>query len=93
MRYVVDARYLELYRIWLKFEDDSERIVDLEGELTGEAFEPLCDLDVFRKVALNRALDTIVWESRADFAPEFFYAIGEPMQDSQKGLSGNARNP
>lgn len=85
MRHVVAARYLERYEIWLKFDDGAERVVDLEGELTGEVFAPLRDLEVFRTVALDSELDTITWETGADFAPEFLYEIGEPLEDRTTG--------
>ena len=47
MQDVIEARYLEGYKIWLRFEDGAEGEIDLTGELNGEVFEPLRDQAVF----------------------------------------------
>jgi len=77
MLQIVDMRYLKDYKIWIKFNDGLEGIIDLENELWGEMFEPLKDKNLFKKVKLNKELGTIVWENGADFAPEFLYKLLE----------------
>ena len=67
--HVTSVRYLDDYRIWLRFSDGAEGIIDLESELYGEIFEPLRDLALFRQVELTGR--TIEWPNGADFAPEF----------------------
>ncbi len=69
--HVVKAEYKEAYRIWLKFNDGSEGVVDLKDELYGEMFEPLRDLNKFKSFRVDPELETLVWENGADFAPEF----------------------
>lgn len=68
-----EAKYVTGYKIALAFEDGLQGIIDLEGELWGEVFEPLNDRELFKQVRLNRELNTICWENGADFAPEFLY--------------------
>ena len=70
---LADMRHVSGYRLLLRFEDDREGEIDLEGELWGEVFEPLREQDLFKTVELNRELNTICWENGADFAPEFLY--------------------
>ena len=70
---LADIRHVSGYRLWLRFEDGREGEVDLEAELWGEVFEPLTQQDYFKTVELNRDLNTICWQNRADFAPEFLY--------------------
>ena len=36
-----EAKYQSDYRIWLRFADGTEGVVDLKDELWGEVFEPL----------------------------------------------------
>lgn len=71
---ITEMQYLSGYRVWLKFEDGKEGEVDLKDELWGEVFEPLKEVDRFKAVRLDRELNTICWETGADFAPEFLYA-------------------
>ncbi|MGD0078923.1 MAG: DUF2442 domain-containing protein [Sedimentisphaerales bacterium] len=77
MHYVTDVTYLSEYKLKLRFDDDSVKIVDLESYLDGPIFEPLKNQDFFRKVTVNSDIDTIVWPNNADFAPEFLYEIGK----------------
>jgi hypothetical protein len=68
---IAEARHIEKYTIWVKFNDGIEGEVDLKDELWGPIFEPLNDLNIFRKFSLHPELHTIVWENGADFSPEF----------------------
>jgi len=71
---LVNAEYLDGYRIKLKFEDGKEGVINMENELWGEVFEPLKDISQFREFEINPELKTIVWPSTgADLAPEFLY--------------------
>ncbi len=67
------ATYLHDYKIHVTLDDGREGVIDLEGELWGEVFEPLEDTDVFRSFRMDTELDTIVWPTGADLAPEFLY--------------------
>ncbi len=65
------AEYLCDYKIRVRFEDGREGVLDLAGELWGEVFEPLKDTDLFRRFRVDTELDTIVWPTGADLAPEY----------------------
>ena len=77
MIWLTDAKYLNDYKIRIKFNDDKEVIVDLEKHLEGSIFKPLKDLEYFKQVKFNPDSDTIEWENGADFAPVFLYEIGK----------------
>jgi hypothetical protein len=68
---IVEARYVDGYTLWLRFNDGAEGEVDLKEELWGPIFEPLKDLNCFRQFTVHPELHTIVWENGADFSPEF----------------------
>lgn len=70
---ITEAKYLDGYRLQLTFNDGLTQNVGLKDELWGEAFEPLKDLENFRKFTLNPF--TIEWENGADFSPEFLYRL------------------
>jgi hypothetical protein len=73
MQDVIEARHVNQYTIWLRFEDGTEGEIDLSGELRGDVFEPLKDPAFFRQFRVNPDTGTIEWPNRADFAPEFLY--------------------
>lgn len=71
--HVREARYEGDYRIWLRFNDGAEGIVDLRDQLEGEMFEPLRDPEKFKTFQVDPDIETIVWENGADMAPEYLY--------------------
>ena len=71
------AEYVSHYTIRVRFADGIEGDVDLERELWGEVFEPLKDVEVFRRFRLDAELNTVTWPSGADLAPEFLYEKAE----------------
>lgn len=81
------AEHLRDYKIHVTFDDGLEGIVALEGELWGEVFEPLNNIDVFRNFRVDSELDTIVWPTGADLAPEFLHerAVLNPLA-SRSGI-------
>jgi hypothetical protein len=74
---IISAKYLEDYKIKIRFNDGLEKSIDLEKELYGEVFEPLKNIVYFKKFSLNYF--TIVWPNGADFAPEFLYDYKEEL--------------
>ena len=76
---LASAKYLRDYKIHVTFNDGREGVIDLEDELWGEVFEPLKDTDVFRCFHVDSELDTIVWPTGADLAPEFLYERAAPV--------------
>ncbi len=72
--HVQEARYVRGYILRLRFDDGIEGEVDLKDELTGEVFEPLRDIDQFKRFRVDPEMRTIVWDNGADLAPEFLYS-------------------
>jgi hypothetical protein len=68
---IVDAHYVSGFKIWIRFNDGVEGDVDLSRELTGPIFEPLHDVEAFKRFRLHPELRTLVWPNGADLAPEF----------------------
>jgi len=85
MHVVRNVTYVSDYKLLLSFDDGSVRVVDLAEELDGEIFEPLKDIDYFKKVRVNPDLDTIVWENGADMCPDFLYKVG--VEVTQRALA------
>ncbi len=73
--HVENAKYLNDYKLELKFNNNEIKNVDLENELYGEIFEPLKKQSYFKDFFISN--NTIEWKNGADFAPEFLFEIGE----------------
>ena len=63
MHWIKGVSYLSEHKLKLKFEDGQDKIVDLKPHLTGKIFRPLTDIDYFRRVKLNKDIDTIATAS------------------------------
>ena len=90
MHFVRKAIHVAEWRLLLRFETGEERVVDLRPHLDGDIFEPLKDVEYFRRFRVSPDLDTVTWENGADFSPDFLYEIGLPL-DSQSQLSAADR--
>ncbi len=76
MRFIKRVKHLKEYELSLSFGDGSVAVVNLRPYLRGKIFRPLKKIPYFKKVRVNRDIDTIFWPNGADFAPEFLYAMG-----------------
>jgi hypothetical protein len=66
---VISANYIKDYIIHFEFNNGVQSDIDLKDELWGEVFEPLKDIQLFKKFKVNNW--TIEWENGADFSPDF----------------------
>lgn len=73
---VIKADYLDGYRLRLRFSNGETRIADIESSLIGPVFQPLKDIEYFKKFSIP--FNTVQWENGADFAPEYLYEISKP---------------
>jgi hypothetical protein len=71
--HVVNAKYVDSYRIEVTFNNGRKGIADFTGTLKGPVFESLKDESEFRRFEVDKELETIVWANGADLAPEYVY--------------------
>lgn len=70
---VAEARYLDHFRIWLRFNTGEEGIVDLADVVEKfPAAKPLRDPKVFANFHLDE-WPTLAWPCGFDFSPESLY--------------------
>ena len=77
--HITDVIYLKEYQLRLTFDNGLIKDVDLQAELYGEVFEPLQEVEFFKRVAVNPETNTVEWPNGADFAPEFLDEIGQEV--------------
>jgi len=78
--HVEQVTYLDSYVLRVGFSNGDVKDVDLRGELHGEVFEPLRDLELFRQVRVSEETRTVEWPNGADLAPEFLYQTGKDVK-------------
>ncbi len=72
---LIDAQPSAGYAVRVRFKDGLAAEVDLSHLLAyGGVFEPLRDVEYFRKLHVDTEAGTIVWPNKADIAPETLYA-------------------
>jgi hypothetical protein len=57
------------YTLRVRFDDDSEQVIDFHPVLAGELFGPLRDLAMFNQVRIDPEVHTLIWPNGADFDP------------------------
>lgn len=68
---VIEARHAGGYRIWLRFDDGLEGQVDFDGELWGAVFEPLKEVEYFKRFRVEHG--TLIWPNGADVCHSVLY--------------------
>jgi hypothetical protein len=53
---IIDAKYVDEFKIKLTFFDGSIKIVDLDGKLNGPVFERLKDINYFKNFSVSSEL-------------------------------------
>ncbi|MCP4548378.1 MAG: DUF2442 domain-containing protein [bacterium] len=61
------------YSLYVEFDDDFSRTIELETILEGELYGPLRDPTLFRKVSIDPEVHTLVWPNGADFDPAILH--------------------
>lgn len=85
---LIDAKYVRDFVVWVKFSDGVEGEIDLQEELSGPIFEPLRDVNLFKKFIVHPELHTIVWENEADF----FLHDKAQQERLTPGIAGNGQS-
>jgi hypothetical protein len=84
---IVEARALDGYRLWLRFEDGTQGDVDVARLVRFEGvFAPLRDRLRFAEVRVDPELGTVCWPGGADLDPDVLYALvrGDPPPTLQE---------
>jgi hypothetical protein len=82
MRYlpqVVGARHITGFIVSTRFDDGTEKYIDVSQWFKGPVFESLKDPKVFRKFFIEGG--TLAWPNGVDIAPEALYAARESTKN------------
>jgi len=57
------------YTLRVRFDDQTEQVINFEPVLAGELYRPLRDAALFNQVQIDSEVHTLVWPNGADFDP------------------------
>jgi hypothetical protein len=66
---VVSFEVVGPYKLKVRFDDASVRVIDFQPVLAGELYGPLQDVKLFNQVEIDPEVHTLVWPNGADFDP------------------------
>lgn len=69
----IKVKAIEKYKLYIKFENGEEKILDMEEELNEKFYYKLKNYEYFKNVKISRTGITIEWEDGEDVAPENLY--------------------
>jgi len=79
---VLEARYIEGYKLEVVFENGRKGIVDLKDySQKGGVFSRFSEIGYFKQFYVNKEIGALCWPDGLDIAPETLYheATGEPL--------------
>ena len=87
MHKIIAAKALEPFKVWIRFADDREGVVDLTDVFnSGGVFESLRDPAEFAKVRVEPEWSTVEWPGEVDLDPDGLYSrlTGVPVDAVSK---------
>ena len=72
---ISEVRPMDNYRLWVRFNNNEEKIFDFKPLLNSPAFAPLSDIEIFKGVYIDYGIP--VWNNGdIDISPEYLYENG-----------------
>lgn len=69
------------YILRVRFDDDTEQVINFQPVLAGELYGPLRDLSLFNQVRIDPEVHTLVWPNGADFDPAILHDWPQYVQE------------
>lgn len=71
---------ISAYTLKVRFDDNTEQVIDFQPVLAGELYSPLRDLSLFNQVQIDTEVKTLVWPNGADFDPATLHDWNEKIE-------------
>ena len=81
---VIGARYISGFVVSTRFDDGTEKHIDVSQWFKGPVFKPLKDRKFFKKFFIEGG--TLAWPNGVDIAPEALYAAGDSKKRHNKRM-------
>ena|SRR5713101_367933 len=86
---VVSAKHVHGFVIATRFDDGTEKQIDISRWFKGPVFKPLRNSKFFKKFFIEAG--TLAWPNGVDIAPEALYEAAETRQITKKKKARAAR--
>lgn len=93
---LVKIKFLDGYKLELKFADGKKGVVDFTAYLKkGGVFRRLRDVEYFKQAYIDKELGVLCWPDGLDIAPETLYseATGKPLPSWMDAQERHAKKP
>ncbi|MGB9720565.1 MAG: DUF2442 domain-containing protein [bacterium] len=74
MHRIVDVNPLLGYKIWIRFADGTEGVIDLSSMVGKGVFSQWQDINYFNSVYIDDETHTVAWPGGIDLCPDALYA-------------------
>ena len=81
---VIGARYISGFVVSARFDDGTEKHIDVSQWFKGSVFKPLKDRKFFKKFFIEGG--TLAWPNGVDIAPEALYAARDSKKRHNKRM-------
>jgi Protein of unknown function (DUF2442) len=79
---VIGARHISKFIVSTRFDDGTEKYIDISQWFKGPVFEPLKDPKFFKKFFIEAG--TLAWPNGVDIAPEALYAESSTKRHNKR---------
>jgi len=86
---VIGARHISGFVVSTRFDDGTEKYIDVSQWFKGPVFEPLKDPKLFKKFFVEGG--TLAWPNGVDIAPEALYAARDSTKKRRIKRTERAR--
>lgn len=69
----IEVRAIEKYKLYIKFKNGEEKVLDMEENLKKNYYKKLTDYEYFKNVKISKTGITIEWKDGEDISPENLY--------------------
>jgi hypothetical protein len=74
METIIDVKPLDNFKVWIRFSDNFDAIVNIKPYISTGISKKLMDDDFFKRVKIDE-FGGIVWENGFDFCPNYLREI------------------
>ena len=77
----VEVKAIEKYKLYIKFKDGKEKILDMEQEINEKIYKNLKDYEYLKNVKISETGITVEWQNGEDIAPENLYYNSKTIEN------------